>query len=201
MGSIVNQLRALLVPLGPGVRTLLLRLVGRFGFWWVLSGAVVVLYAAVRYRTWIVWMLTAFCVAAWIHAPHPDAQAAKDEPNEEPEEAGEEPHTHSIPGLLWDLIGEAPGVHLKTLTERLQVAAPRMALDRAVVRGELAALGIPVRASVRDAAGRVNEGVHRDDLKAWEQTLPATAPVPLPKTRSSPVATALTSDLAERRRP
>lgn len=187
----VRAVLALLGPLGAGSRVLMLRLLVRFGWVPVAAGVGVVAYSVNRYRTWIVWILLAWCVAAWMHAPDPGPQAAE----EQLDEAGEEPTAHPIPGLLWDLMGDAPGVHLKTLTERLQVAAPGMALNRAVVRTELAALGIPVRASVRDAAGRVNEGVHRDDLTAWEATATPTAET-TPKARSKPVATALTSDVA-----
>ncbi|MGW2692360.1 hypothetical protein ACWC3Y_10920 [Streptomyces sp. NPDC001296] len=192
MGRLITVLRALLVPLGPGARALVLRLVERFGWKWVAGGAAVLLYAAVRYRTWIPWILAVLAVAAWMHAPDRETEAV----GGDPEQAGEQLPDHPIPGLLWDLIDGAPGVHLKTLTERLQAAAPGMALNRAVVREELAALGIPVRPSVRDAAGRVNEGVHRDDLRVWEEGPSSTPSVPLSKTRSNPVATVLTSDVA-----
>ena len=192
MGRLTELLRALLVPLGPGARALVLRLLGRFGWKAVAVGAAVVVYAAARYRTWIPWLLVVFAAAAWMHAPDPASDAAEDQP----EEAGEQP-LDPLPWLLWRLIGDAPGVHVKTLTEHLQNAAPGETLDRATVRAKLGALGIPVRASVRDAAGRVNEGVHRDDLKAWEQARSPAPPVPLSKTRSGPVATALTSDVAD----
>lgn len=192
MSRLVHQLRALLVPLGPGTRALLLRLVGRFGFWWVLGGAAVVFYAAVRYRTWIVWMVAAWCALAWMHAPKP----ADEDCAEEPEAEGEQEPAHPLLGLMWKHIGDAPGVHLKTLEQLLQAAAPEKTVDRAVVRAELGALGIPVRPSVRDAAGRVNEGVHREDLKAWEEGLSPPPSVPLSKTRSNPVATDLTSSNA-----
>jgi hypothetical protein len=98
--------------------------------------------------------------------------------------------------VMWKLIGEAPGVHVKTLAEHLQSAAPGEAVDRAAVRGKLGSLGIPVRASVRDAAGRVNEGVHRGDLEAWEQALPGLSPDPAPEACRGPVATAVTCDVA-----
>jgi hypothetical protein len=93
-------------------------------------------------------------------------------PEVDASEAVLEPLVSPLVGLMWHHIGDAPGVHLKTLAERLQAGAPDEAMDRAVVRAKLGALSIPVRGSVRDAAGRVNEGVHRDDLAAWQAALP-----------------------------
>lgn len=121
----------------------------------------------------------------------PPAQTAPAEPGTGP---AEETPADPLTTLMWTLIGEAPGVHIKTLAERLSTASGQP-VERATIRAELAARTIPVRASVRDAAGRVNEGVHRDDLTAWEQALPGPAPGPTPGPRSGPVATALTCDV------
>ncbi|MGW6210958.1 hypothetical protein [Streptomyces sp. NPDC055109] len=70
--------------------------------------------------------------------------------------------------LLWRLIGDAPGVHLKTLTETL--AATQQgggeAPSRAAVEAALTARHITLRPSVRDTRDKVNRGVHRDDLTA-----------------------------------
>lgn len=108
-----------------------------------------------------------------------------------------------LAAVMWTLIADAPGVHLKTVAAALQEAAPegvREVVDRAAVRAKLGALNIPVRASVRDAAGRVNEGVHRADLEAWEKALPDPSSAPAPGGRSGPGSDALTSDVAERRK-
>lgn len=105
-----------------------------------------------------------------------------------------------IVAVLWKLIGDAPGTHLKALTERLQKEA-KEPLDKAAVRAKLRALGIPLRGSVRDASGKVNEGVHRDDLKAWIETLPPTASATPPEPRSDPVATPVTCGVEKRRAP
>lgn len=118
---------------------------------------------------------------------------------EEAEEAAGETSVDPVVPLLWRLIADAPGVHLKTLTADLKKATPDQPLDKASVRAHLGALGIPLRGSVRDAAGKVNEGVHRDDLKAWMEALPSTAADPSPDSRSSRVATPLTSGAAKRR--
>jgi hypothetical protein len=111
-------------------------------------------------------------------------------------EPGAEPVADPLVTVLWRLIADAPGVHVKTLAEHLQAAAPGEAVDRAAVRAKLAARSIPTRASVRDADGRVNEGVHRDDLKEWEEALPGLGDAPSPEVRSGPVATAVTCDVA-----
>lgn len=190
---LADQVRAVLSLLGPlsaGSRVLLLRLLGRFGWKAVGLGALVCVFAAVRYRTWIAWMLTAWCVAAWMCAP---ADGADEEAGEQPTDAAADP----LPDVLWTLIGDAPGTHIRTIAEHLQAAAPEQPVDRAAVRAHLAARGIPVRASVRDAAGRVNEGVHRDDLRGWQEGLsPAGADTP-PGPRSSAVATPVTCDVAD----
>ncbi len=116
---------------------------------------------------------------------------------------GEEPAAPPIVAVMWGLIGDAPGVHLKTLAATLQEALPEgveEVVDKAAVRAKLAALRIPTKGSVRDAAGRVNEGVHRTDLKAWEAALPDHSPDTPTGARSDPGSDALTSEVAERRK-
>lgn len=126
--------------------------------------------------------------------------AGRQLPAEDEAQAGEEPLDETpvdpLPGILWDLIDQAPGVHLKTVVAHLHTTGLDTACDRADVRAALARRGIPMRGSVRDASGRVNEGVHRADLKGWEEAHSPTTPAGCPKTRSEPVATALTSDVA-----
>ncbi|MFB6787674.1 hypothetical protein ACFCWT_13460 [Streptomyces olivaceus] len=194
----VRALLALLGPLGAGSQTLLLRLISRFGWQGLLAAGVVAVYAVARYRSAIAWLLAAWCAAAWMHAPGEKDEKTDPDPAEE---TGEEPPSEGphdpLPGILWTLIGEAPGVHVKTLTAHLSAAAPDTSIDRPAVRAALTARGIPVRGSVRDASGKVNEGVHRADLEGWEQGFPDSSSDPRPGARSNPVATPLTSDVAE----
>lgn len=192
----VRALLALLGPLGAGSGALLERLLGRFGWKVVIGGALLGVYGAVRYRTWFVWMLVAWCAAAWMHAPARADEGAPDEPCDTGEELPVEAPTDPLPAILWDLIGDAPGVHLKTVVQHLHETGQDTACDKAAVKAALDRRGITYKPSVRDAAGRVNEGVHRDDLKAWEEARSPAAPVPLSKVRSNPVATALTSHVA-----
>lgn len=189
----VRALLPLLGSLGAGSRILLLRLAARLGWKGTLAALVVAGYAVARYRTAFAWMLAAWCVAAWMHAPDREEQPAA--------EAGEQPPvetpTDPLPSLLWDLIGEAPGVHVKGIVEHLHETGRDPTCQPADVRAALGRRGIPVRASVRDAAGRVNQGVHRDDLTTWEQALSPAAPAPLSKARSNPATTPLTSGVAD----
>lgn len=117
-------------------------------------------------------------------------------PAEDAEPAAREAPVDPLPGILWALIGEAPGVHLPSIVRHLHQTGLDRACDRAAVRAALGRRGIPLRPSVREADGRVNQGVHRDDLKGWEEAL-SRAPIEAgPKTRSYPATTALTSDVA-----
>lgn len=192
MKRITDQVRAVLGLLGPldaGSRILLLRLIGRFGWQAVLAGMAVTGYAAFRYRTWIWAGVLAWCAAAWMHAP------ATDEPA--PQKTGEKPPADPFPGMIWDLIGDAPGVHLKTIVGWLHATGHDTTCTTADVAAGLDRRGIPTRASVRDITKRVNRGVHRDDLRAWLEAHPQHLPSSTPKTRSNPVATPLTSGVAD----
>ncbi|MBA4865934.1 hypothetical protein H1V43_32235 [Streptomyces sp. PSKA54] len=186
----VRAALALLGPLGTGTRALLLRLIGQFGWKTVGAGAAVAVYTALRYRTWIAWMIAAWCVAAWMHAPDETAEPEGEQP---PAEAPMDP----LPDILWELIGDAPGVHLKTVVEHLHESGLDTTCDRAAVRAALGRRGIPVRGSVREADQRVNQGVHRADLKAWEEARSPAAVEASPKTRSNPATTPVTCDVAE----
>lgn len=130
--------------------------------------------------------------AAWIE--HRSVGRASADATHEPEP---EPAVDPLVTVMWKLIGDAPGVHVKTLAEHLTEATPGEPVDRAAVRAKLGALGIPTRGSVRDAAGKVNEGVYGGDLRAWQEALPDPSPAPASKARSGPVATAVTCDVAD----
>ncbi|MGW0015504.1 hypothetical protein ACWDVX_37870 [Streptomyces tendae] len=189
----VRALLPLLGPLGAGSRILLLRLAARLGWKGTLAVLVVAGYAVARYRPAFAWMLAAWCVAAWMHAPDREEQPAEGAGEQPPVEAPADP----LPAILWDLIGEAPGVHVKGIVAHLHETGQDPTCQPADVRAALGRRGIRVRASVRDAAGRVNQGVHRDDLTAWEQALSPAAPAPLSKVRSNPATTPLTSGVAD----
>ncbi|MEV3857744.1 hypothetical protein AB0J38_25890 [Streptomyces sp. NPDC050095] len=166
----VRALLEVVGRLGPGSRALVLRLVGRFGWGPVLAGAVVAVYAAARYRTWIAWGVFAWCAAAWAHAP---AGEPDEEPVEDDEPAVEvalvEPDPADVTDVVRDVISTDRGALLTTLAGPLGVA------DTKAVRQVLAAADIPVREGVRTPAGN-GPGVHRDDVPA-PRPAPTTAPV------------------------
>jgi hypothetical protein len=193
----VRVVLALLGPLGAGSRVLLLRLVGRFGWKTVAAGALVAVYAAARYRTWIVWALLAWSIAAWMHAPQNTDEEPGGKEEETAPEGAEEPPADPFPGIVRDLIGDAPGVHLKTLLNHLHDTGLDPACTMADVTAALTRRRIPIRASVRDAEQRVNRGVHRADLEAWSEARSPVPAVALSKTRSNIATTALSSDVAE----
>lgn len=157
MGYLMDRVRALLDllgPLGAGSRILLLRLVARFGWKPVLAAVAVSLYAASRYRTWIVWMLAAWAAAAWMHAP---GQPAKPEPDEPAGEEPDSPAETDVAALVRSLIGDDRGILLTALRDPLQAA------DTRAVREALQKAGIGWRKGVRTEAGN-GPGVHRADL-------------------------------------
>lgn len=182
-----------------GVRGWLTWCSTRIGVQWTYGLHIVALWAASYYSVWVTWGIVlglAFAVLTFMpHAPldhlvarieRRDREAAAEhleQPSTTPD-AG--PSSDPLPALLWQLIGEAPGVHRKTLTEVLAQAVGEGSaepLTEAAVEEALTARGIPLRPSVRDARKKVNRGVHRDDLTAWEKALsptPSDATTPPP---------------------
>ncbi|MFZ3569440.1 hypothetical protein ACNYS0_21040 [Streptomyces sp. BH034] len=140
-------------------------------------GHALAVWACAYYRGWILLTVPAvFLLAVGLFIPRPaiDRFTARVEAlhtnrrTAEPDPTEEAP-TDPLVALLWHHIGDAPGVHLKTLVERLAKGAAEAGQEpptRAEVEAKLAALRIPLRASVRNTAERVNRGVHRDDLTA-----------------------------------
>ncbi|MFB6680274.1 hypothetical protein ACFCWG_49435, partial [Streptomyces sp. NPDC056390] len=137
----------LLARLGPGSRVLLLRLVARFG--WQLTSAVLAaaVYAAPRYRQWIVWVLLGWCAAAWSHAPSDESAGDHvEDPSEAVEdsplpvqEPSAEPDPVDVADLVRDVIGTDRGALLTALR------GPLGAADTKAVRECLDAADIPVR--------------------------------------------------------
>ncbi|WP_405909569.1 hypothetical protein OG742_37205 [Streptomyces sp. NBC_00828] len=186
---------------GPG-RWLTAR--GRPGLAWLLYAGSA--WAAGYYGGWaaagviLVWLLTVL-----LFIPREDLdrltaaleRRAAGTPAETAEEPATGTFTDPLPGILWELIGESPGVHLKTVVAHLHHSGLDTACDKAAVRAALTRRGITVKGSVREADKRVNEGVHRADLQAWEEARSPTTPADTPEARSGPVATALTSGVAK----
>lgn len=147
---------------------------------------VLALWSAGRYSLWVTWGVglgLAGAVVTFMPREPMDRLTARIERRDRhtaeiAEQAPATPAADPLPALLWKLIGNAPGVHRKTLTQVLAEAVgegPTEALTEAAVEEALTARGIPLRPSVRDARGKVNRGVHREDLEAWAKT-PSPAP-------------------------
>jgi hypothetical protein len=184
--------------LGPGRWT-----AARFGIGWAWGIHAVAVWAIGFYGGWTaVGIVFAWLAAVLAFVPREFKDRAsgwlerRGTSMEVDEAADEETLVDPLAVVLWHLIADAPGTHLKTLTERLQKESQEP-LDKAAVKAKLGALNIPLRGSVRDAAGKVNEGVHRDDLKAWQEALPDRSSGAAPESRSSPVAGAVTCDVAD----
>lgn len=182
-----------------GVRNWLTWCNNLIGTTWTYTVHVGALWAMGYYSLWIAWAIAlglTLAVLAFMPRPTIDhfverlERTRKKTPGKAapaaPEQAPTGPPTDPLVDLMWKLIGDAAGVHLKTLTEALAQAcekAGRPAPDKAAVRASLEARNIPLRPSVRDTRGKVNKGVHREDLEARQNTPPppeTPAPEPAP---------------------
>ncbi|MFJ1650086.1 hypothetical protein ACIOC2_01460 [Streptomyces sp. NPDC088337] len=157
------------------------------GTTWAYTLHAVALWAAAHYSLWVTWTVIialAVAIVTFMPAPsidrivdrleHRHAPTAK-EPGTPAGKEEPEPPADPLTALLWQLIGDAPGVHRKTLTKVLAEAATkegRPAPSQADVDAALEARRIPLRRSVRDTRKKVNKGVHRDDLTTALQTPP-----------------------------
>lgn len=137
----VRSLLPLLGQLGAGSRALLLRLISRFGWRAVLVGAAITVFALVRYRHAFGWLLAVWCIAAWMHAPSGDEEQPAEAGEEQPPAAPEDP----FPGMVWDLIGDAPGVHIKTIVAWLHETGLDTDCTTADVTAGLTRRQIPIR--------------------------------------------------------
>lgn len=119
-----------------------------------------------------------------------------DTPRAPATDAVETPAVDPLPGILADLLGDASGVHLKTVVQYLH----RTGLDRSCTQDDvIAALdrrGIRWRPSVRDARDKVNKGVHGDDLRAWLDHSPSAPTQTPPRDVATPATTPVTSGVA-----
>jgi hypothetical protein len=153
---------------------------------WTYTLHLFAIWAACYYGAWVFWGVVLGLSAAFVTfmprdpvdrlttrlehvgTPQPDAPAEGTPATPGP------PPGDPLVALMWKLIAGASGVHLKTLTAVLAAAAEKEgneAPSKALVEAALATRGIPLRDSVRDTRRKINKGVHRDDLQAWEQAL------------------------------
>lgn len=145
----------------------------------------------------VLWLLSGgYCVAAWRAGAPPKPQPqeqGEDDDAEDSEQPEPEAPADPLPDILDDLIGDRRGVHLRTIVQHLHDSRLDTTCKRADVRAALERRGIPIRPSVK-VAGRVNEGVHREDLTAWiTATLGASASTG-PEEAATPATTGVTSN-------
>lgn len=149
--------------------------------------------------------LITWAIAAWIHAPttasrlppnKPVTDPAEEPDDDTPTEEIHSPNEDRLPGILDHLIGDTRGVHLPAIVNHLHTTGLDTTCTRPDVRAALDRRGIPTRPSVK-VDGKVNEGVHREDLDAWLKALPDHIPKEAPQTAPTPATTVLTSDVAK----
>ncbi|MCX5587563.1 hypothetical protein [Streptomyces erythrochromogenes] len=124
----------------------------------ILLGAALLAWRAVRLWPALLWLaVPALCVAAWRTAPAPAAEADEEAPAVPPVEA--------IRALLWQLIGDAPGVHLSTVLAHLHKHGHHPTWKVADLRRHLERHGIPVELKLK-LSGTPTRGVRREALGA-----------------------------------
>lgn len=111
--------------------------------------------------------------ARWCWLALREARQAPDEPAEEPP-AGDP--ADAIRALLWQLIGDGPGVHLRTVLAHLQEHGHHTSWTVADLRRHLERHSIPVDPKLK-LAGTPTRGVRRDALGTPP---PAAAQAPSP---------------------
>lgn len=122
----------------------------------MLLSAVVLVWRAVRLWPGLLWVaVPALLVAAWRAAPAPVEEASEEPPAAPPADA--------IRALLWQLIGDAPGVHLRTVLAHLQKHGHHPDWGVADLRRHLERHGIPVEPKLK-LAGTPTRGVRREAL-------------------------------------
>lgn len=167
-------------------------LAARFGTGPAWGVHVVAVWAIGFYGGWIaagvllVWLLA---VLAFVPREHLErlAKRIEERGTGEDQEAGEGAPDARTPGsrdgallLLHTVLGDAPGVHLRTVLDYLQEHGQWEGKEVADLRKHLEALGIPVRPKVK-VNGTPTRGVLKADLEALppiEETPPSPAPSP-----------------------
>ena len=118
--------------------------------------------------------LAAAILTAYLTADQTEP-AIEDQAEEEAELTPEE----IVLQLVVDLIGDAPGIHLDTLLDRLREVPQWAAMERDDLRLVLDAVGCPIRRKLRVGDRTGIAGVHRDDAHTALQAL-AEDDTPLP---------------------
>ncbi|MBQ1122624.1 hypothetical protein [Streptomyces sp. B15] len=130
-------------------------------------------YHLVRALPWLMWLITArWCLAAW-RAGKPAAETASTGTTTDATERPSEDVYDATLAWIWQMVGDRQGVHLRDLLANAQQNGLFEGLDVAAFRAHLVDWDIPVRKRVRVRGSGVSVGIHRDDLPALSQPLPA----------------------------
>ncbi|MEU5094932.1 hypothetical protein [Streptomyces sp. NPDC020996] len=148
----------------------------------LLTFGLYLLWRLVRAVPNLLWLLTGcWTLAAW-RAGKPPAKATEDtdeDASDEPEENTlGTPDPEAVRTLLLTLMGEASGVHLRTVLAHLQEHGHWEGRTVTDLRAHLARLGVPVDRGVK-VAGTPTWGVRRRDLEGPSPAAaqePSTAP-------------------------
>lgn len=142
---------------------------GRAGRTVLLLVAGLLVWRAARLWPGLLWLAApAWLVAAWRATPDPPEDPVK--------EAPAVPPANAIRALLWQLIGDAPGIHLRDVLAHLHKHDHHPSWTVADLRRHLERHGIPVDPKLK-LAGTPTRGVRRDALGTPP---PAAAPSPSP---------------------
>jgi len=164
-------------------------LAARFGMSTAWGVHVVAVWAVAYYRGWIaagVLMAWLLAVLTFVPREHLDRWSGRIEkrdtppPAEAPQPAVGDGGRDRIIALLYHLLGDAPGLHLRTVLAYLQEHGQWEGREVADLRQHLEALGIPVRPKVK-VGGTPTRGVLKADLDALSPTAEtAESPAPSP---------------------
>lgn len=154
--------------------------------------------AATRFARGHPWRI-AFLAAWWCWAAlrahrgggRPVAPTAAAAVPEGPDEHRIEVSPEQFLRLAREAIGDARGVHLVSLVERLTEVHPDQPWDIPAVRDLAAAAGVPVRPVVRAPGRGPTVGIHRDDLPASSAS-PSAPPTAVVGATTPQVSTATT---------
>ncbi|MFD8970525.1 hypothetical protein ACFV0C_36985 [Streptomyces sp. NPDC059568] len=134
-------------------------------------------HAAVTLAT--LWLLLALLLgyvaapATPAKAPQPnDSEPSTEPPSEAPPHPSETLSAEYLAALLHAVHTSGSGVHLTTLSERLQVLFPEAVWRTRDVRSLLARVRVPTKPVRAGAAGTVSEGVHKDHFPPLPEGAP-----------------------------
>lgn len=121
----------------------------------ILAAAAYGLWRFARACPWLLWIAAAWWIRCSWKADRPVEQPEEEPPGPDPAD--------TIRALLWQLIGDAPGVHLRDVLAYLQKEGHHPTWTVADLRRHLELHGIPIDPKLK-LSGTPTRGVRRDAL-------------------------------------